>query len=181
MATTKEVTLNGETFTLRRPTLKEFAQIGYKYRFLNDLLGRGILDSSQKVSELRNKTPMQAFMDMLYDALADGEDKEKFKTALESADYGEGVTLWDEYGKLCEFESFFANRQQQEFARSKNEQVSQLDLIATAIQTFKTKELLPKDFMLTDILSGKANGANLTNLLSTLTSTQASMDGLEQI
>jgi hypothetical protein len=185
---TKDVTLkNGETFTIRRPSLKTFKTTAKAVEQLMGLTPEQMMEDSEKLEAFGNRTTADIFFDLLRDAVT---DKERLEALLESGDYLAAFELWDAYVEHGEFEDFFALRQKLSQAQSAKRQEqaeklaeAQMERGHAAMTKMQKKGLLPKDFTVIDflmLLEGLSSG-NLQTLRFLQTYTPESTDGLENI
>lgn len=176
MPVTKEHKLsNGQTVTLTRPNFKTFRRTAAAVSILQEISPEGMLEDGESISHLGNRTPLQAFEDLLKGATTE----QKVVEALFDDDYRLVFELWDAWVEHAEFDSFFEKRANLRAQKSTKRQEQEARAMVKQMEIYKAAGMLPENFTLEKLLLQAENPNELTleNLQSSLSSTQPTTAG----
>ena len=173
--TTSAVTVSGgRSFTVRRPTWREFQTIARGVSVLSSISPEAMLDDTEKIESLGNRTPAE-MLEHIIRLLASGPVDELF----EAGEFSDVIQVWEAILNVGGYESFFASKDQKRFESRMRSVEREVAEQVAQIRVFQREGLLPEQFDMQSLLQEamKSEGLNLVDTLASSTSTPESTDG----
>lgn len=159
-------TSTGHELELRRPTYRAFKNIAAKVAALMEIEFDAAM-TTDEFAQVLNACVVQ----QLGNPAQEGDEG-----ILGELPYDEAARLWDAVMEYCEFESFFAARQQQHYERSKTRTEQELELQVLQMRVMKDSGLLPESYF-ENAARETLGGANPNPTPPSSTTTPTTTDG----
>lgn len=168
------ITVAGMTFEVRSPTFREFKGMVGGIQVLMDVAPENMFDDTTTHERLGGRTIVD-FLEHVVKTLADGPTKELF----DDASFGDVIAVWDKIVEWGRFDSFFASKDEERYARRMLALEREVAEQVAQIRILQREGLLREEFDMQSLveMATRNSGSNPAGIASLSISTPESTGG----